>query len=167
MREWWSGRIEGDTSDVGGEFTYEVPGIHWCKFRITEVDPPRKISWLVLDSWLTFTDVKNEWTGTTVTFDIFEKDGLTQVRFTHEGLTPKFECFELCSNAWTGYVTESLRDLILTGGGQPNSTSGATRLPTQSEQRWIAPASHPASPAPTSRIRPRPSTHGQGPAGER
>ncbi|MHB8499016.1 MAG: SRPBCC family protein [Acidimicrobiales bacterium] len=120
VRGWWSGRLEGATSDVGDEFTYEVPEIHWCKFRITEVDPPRKMSWLVLDSWLTFTDVKDEWTGTTVTFDVFEQDGLTQVRFTHEGLTPEFECYELCSNAWTGYVTGSLRHLITTGVGEPN-----------------------------------------------
>ncbi|MHB1931127.1 MAG: SRPBCC family protein [Acidimicrobiales bacterium] len=123
VRGWWSGRIEGGTSVVGDEFSYDVPDIHWCKFRITEVNPPRRISWLVLDSWLTFTNVKDEWTGTKVTFDVFEQDGLTQVRFTHEGLTPEFECYELCSNAWTGYVTESLRHLITTGVGQPNPAS--------------------------------------------
>ena len=120
VRGWWSGRIEGGTSDVGDEFTYEVPDVHWCRIRVTEVDPPRRVSWLVLDSWLTFTDVKDEWTGTTVTFDVLEQDGSTQVRFTHEGLTPDTECYEPCSNAWTGYVNGSLRDLITTGVGQPN-----------------------------------------------
>lgn len=120
VRDWWSGRIEGTTSDVGDEFTYEVPDVHWCKLRVTEVDPPRRISWLVLDSWLAFTEVKDEWTGTTVIFDVFEQDGLTHVRFTHDGLTPDFECYELCSNAWTGYVTGSLRQLITTGVGRPN-----------------------------------------------
>lgn len=123
VRGWWSGRIEGATSDAGDEFTYEVPDVHWCRFRVTEVDRPRRISWLVLDSWLTFTEVKDEWTGTTVTFDVFEQDGSTRVRFTHEGLTPDFECYELCSHAWTGYVTESLRELIMTGVGQPNPTT--------------------------------------------
>jgi uncharacterized protein YndB with AHSA1/START domain len=120
VRAWWSGTIEGATSEVGDEFTYEVPDTHWCKIRVTDIAPPRRISWLVLDSWLTFTEVKNEWNGTTVIFDVFGQDGLTQVRFTHEGLTPQFECYDLCSKAWTGYIAGSLRHLILTGTGQPN-----------------------------------------------
>jgi uncharacterized protein YndB with AHSA1/START domain len=120
VRAWWSGAIEGSTSEVGDEFTYEVPDIHWCKIRVTGVDAPRRISWLVLDSWLTFTKVKDEWNGTTITFDISDQDGLTQVRFTHHALTPDFECYELCSNAWTGYIAGSLRHLVLTGTGQPN-----------------------------------------------
>lgn len=120
VRAWWSGTIEGGTSEVGDEFTYEVPDIHWCKIRVIEVDAPRKISWLVLDSWLAFTEMKDEWNGTKVTFDLFEQDGSTQVRFTHDGLTPQFECYELCSNAWSGYIGGSLRDLIATGAGSPN-----------------------------------------------
>lgn len=123
VRGWWSGAIDGGTEEVGDEFTYEVTDIHWCRFRITEVVTPSKISWQVLDSWLTFPEVKDEWTGTTVTFEVAEHDGLTQVRFTHKGLVPEFECYELCSDAWTGYVTGSLRHLILTGVGQPNPAS--------------------------------------------
>ncbi|HEX4400627.1 MAG TPA: SRPBCC domain-containing protein [Galbitalea sp.] len=123
VRGWWSGAIEGRTREIGDEFTYEVPDIHWCKFRITEVDAPSKISWLVTDSWLTFTEKKDEWTGTTITFDVTEQDGLTQVRFTHDGLVPEFECYELCSGAWSGYIAGSLRHLIVTGMGSPNPES--------------------------------------------
>ncbi len=120
VRGWWSGAVDGSTRDVGDEFTYEVPDIHWCRFRITEVVAPSRIAWLVTDSWLTFTEQKDEWTGTTVAFDVAERDGLTQVRFTHEGLVPAFECYELCSGAWSGYIAGSLRHLILTGLGSPN-----------------------------------------------
>ncbi len=123
VRGWWSGAIEGGTREVGDEFTYEVPGIHWCRFRVTKATAPSKISWLVTDSWLTFTEIKDEWTGTTVTFDISEQDGLTRVRFTHDGLVPEFECYELCSGAWAGYIAGSLRHLILTGMGSPNPKS--------------------------------------------
>lgn len=55
-----------------------------------------------------------------MSFEISEQDDLTHVRSTHTGLTPEFECFDLCSNAWTGYITRSLRYLITTGTGQPN-----------------------------------------------
>ncbi len=75
------------------------------------------------DSWLTFTSVKSEWTGTSVTFDVSERDGVTDVCFTHDGLTPELGCDELCSRAWTGYVAGSLRDLTTTGVGTPNPAS--------------------------------------------
>lgn len=29
-------------------------------------------------------------------------------------------CYDVCSDAWGGYITGSLRDLITTGEGQPN-----------------------------------------------
>ena len=36
------------------------------------------------------------------------------------GLVPEFECFDNCSNAWGFYINGSLRDLIITGKGEPN-----------------------------------------------
>lgn len=121
VRGWWSGKITGPTDQLGGEFSYWVPGAHYTKFRITDLVPDRKVSWLVLDSWLAFLDDREEWTGTTVTFDIADVGGRTQVRFTHEGLVPEVECYDVCRVAWGGYITGSLRDLITRGSGQPNS----------------------------------------------
>ena len=121
VRGWWSGQITGPTDDLAAEFSYWVSGVHYVKFRITELVPGRKISWLALDSWLAFPDDKEEWTGTTVTFDVTEVDGRTEVRFTHHGLAPEVECYDVCWVAWGGYITGSLRDLITTGTGRPNS----------------------------------------------
>jgi uncharacterized protein YndB with AHSA1/START domain len=121
VRGWWSGQITGRTDEVGEEFSYWVPGIHYTKFRITELVPGRKVSWLVLDSWMAFQEDKEEWTGTTITFEISEVDGRTAVRFTHHGLSPEVECYDVCWVAWGGYITHSLHDLIITGVGQPNT----------------------------------------------
>lgn len=60
---------------------------------MTEAVPGRKVSWLVVDNYFNFTRDETEWTGTTITFDISEKDGQTEVRFTHQGLVPADECF--------------------------------------------------------------------------
>lgn len=124
VRGWWSGQITGATDSVGAEFSYWVPGIHYVKFRVTELVPGRKVSWLALDSWLGLLEDKEEWTGTTVTFDITEHDGRTEVRFVHHGLVPEVECYDVCWVAWGGYITGSLRDLITTGTGRPNSIEG-------------------------------------------
>jgi hypothetical protein len=124
VRAWWSGEIDGRTDTLGAEFTYRVTDIHYSKFRITELVPARKVSWLVLDSYLSFIEDKEEWTGTTVEFEVFEQDGRTQVRFTHAGLVPEHECYEVCSNAWGEYINGSLKALIATGAGRPNSYEG-------------------------------------------
>lgn len=120
VRGWWSENIEGGTSKLNDEFTYEVKNLHRCTMRLIEVIPNQKIVWLVLDNYFSFVKDQNEWKGTKVIFEISEQNDKTQVHFTHQGLVPGHECYEICSEAWTGYITNSLRDLITTGKGQPN-----------------------------------------------
>ena len=55
------------------------------------------------------------------------EDGATDVRFTHVGLVPDYECFDICSNAWGMYVGDSLRSLITTGEGKPSSNPDERR----------------------------------------
>jgi len=69
---------------------------------------------------LSFVEDKTEWNGTKVIFDISQKDGKTEVRFTHQGLSSKQECFDACNDAWGSYIRGSLKNLITKGNGQPN-----------------------------------------------
>jgi hypothetical protein len=130
VRGWWSEEIGGRTDQLGAEFTYRHEDVHRCRIRVTEAVPGRKVSWLVVDNYFNFTEDETEWTGTTISFDISEKDGQTEVRFTHQGLVPAHECFEVCSTAWGFYVNDSLQSLITTGEGQPNGR-GRPRLPAE------------------------------------
>ena len=118
-RSWWSGEVDGTTDKVGGEFTYRYKDIHYSKQKVTELVPGKKVTWEVLDSFLTFIDEKTEWNGTTITFDIVAKGGKTEIRFTHLGLTPRAECFSACSDGWGLLIKESLPKLIATDKGQP------------------------------------------------
>jgi hypothetical protein len=120
VRGWWSGSIDGDTHKLGDEFTYRYEDIHRSTQRITESIPGKRIVWRVLDGYLNFTEDKTEWTGTDIVFDISIKDDATEMRFTHIGLVPEFECFDSCSTAWGFYINSSLRNLIVAGDGQPN-----------------------------------------------
>ena len=126
VRGWWAGppaptepQIEGRTDVLGAEFTYDVPDVHHVKFRITELVPNTRVAWLALDSELTFIQDRQEWDGTTVTFDISEQDGRTQVVFTHVGLVPEHECYEICDDAWSSYILGNLRRFIETGSKDP------------------------------------------------
>jgi hypothetical protein len=120
VRGWWSENIEGSTDKPGEEFKYHYKDVHLCKMKITEFVPGKKVTWDVLDNHFNFTKDKNEWIGTKIIFEISEKDNKTQLRFTHQGLVPAYECFSICKDSWENYIKISLRNLIVTGTGKPN-----------------------------------------------
>lgn len=126
VRGWWSGEIEGRTDAQGEEFTYRYQDVHYTKQRISVLVPGHKVVWQILDAYLNFTDDPREWTGTEMVFEVVPKNNQTEVRFSHVGLTPDFECYDQCSSAWAFYINGSLRPLITTGRGEPNAReSGA------------------------------------------
>ena len=122
VRGWWSEEIEGSTNQLNDEFKYHYEDVHRCKMKIIEFIPNEKVVWLVLDNYFKFTKDESEWTGTKVIFEIDEKDNKTKIHFTHQGLVPEYECFDICQNAWTNYIHNSLQSLITTGKGKPNAT---------------------------------------------
>lgn len=118
VRSWWSGNIVGPTDHVGAEWFYLVPDIHFSKQLVTELVPGERVAWKFTDGYLDFVADKSEWIGTTGRFDITEDDGLTRVTFTHEGLAHGDQCFDVCYNAWTHYITVSLKGRIESGTGR-------------------------------------------------
>ncbi|WP_406236589.1 SRPBCC domain-containing protein [Nocardia sp. NBC_01009] len=118
VRGWWSGEIEGGTSELGDEFTYRYQDLHHSKQRITESIPGERVVWLVVEGGPNFVEDRTEWKGTRISFELSEKDEGTQVRFTHFGLVPEYECFDACSDAWGSYINGSLRNLIVAGTGR-------------------------------------------------
>jgi len=119
-RGWWSQEIEGDTGRLGAEFNYHYHDVHRATFRISEFEPGKKVVWHVVDNYFNFIKDKTEWIGTDLVFEIAKQEDKTEVRFTHVGLVPAYECYEVCSNAWGTYIVGSLRRLISSGEGQPN-----------------------------------------------
>jgi uncharacterized protein YndB with AHSA1/START domain len=122
VRGWWSEEIDGSTDKLNSEFDYHYEHVHSCKMKIIELVPNKKVVWSVLDNYFKFTKDKSEWKGTKIIFEIAEKENKTEMRFTHQGLVPAYECYEICRDAWTGYIQKSLRNLITAGKGQPNAT---------------------------------------------
>jgi len=71
--------------------------------------------------WCRVTSVKDttEWTDTDIVFEITKQGNQTELRFTHVGLQPSEECYDICSDAWGTYIQHSLFDLITKGKGDP------------------------------------------------
>jgi hypothetical protein len=120
VRGWWSGEVDGDTDRLGAEFTYRYTGMHTSTQKVTEFVPGKKVVWHVTDAELTFVKDKKEWVGTDIVFEIAREGGKTELRFTHAGLIPAFECYGGCSNAWGTLVGTNLRNLITSGKNQPD-----------------------------------------------
>ncbi|PRY44608.1 DUF899 family protein [Umezawaea tangerina] len=120
VRGWWSEDVEGRTAEVGDEFTCRAGEPHRRRIRVTEVVPDRRVVWSVLDDHVGSTEDRTGWTGTTIAFDIAERDGRTEVRFAHEGLPAEHECHGTCCAAWGFHIGTSLRELVETGVGRPD-----------------------------------------------
>lgn len=123
-RGWWSEEIEGGTEKLNDEFRYHYRDVHYAEMKLVEVVPDQKVVWEVKQNYFNFTKDKTEWIGNKISFEIAEKDGKTEVRFTQQGLVPEYECYDICFEAWTNYIQNSLRSLIATGKGQPNPKEG-------------------------------------------
>ena len=128
IRAWWSEDIEGETDKLGELFFYHYKDVHLCKLKLIEMVPNEKLVYLVVDNQFNFVKDKTEWINTKLIFDI-NKEGLqTKVTFTHEGLVPSYECYDICEDAWTSYIQGSLKDLITIGKGKPNPKEGGLKI---------------------------------------
>lgn len=135
VRGWWSENIDGDTDKLNSEFQYHYQDVHRAKIKIIEVVPNEKVVWHVLDNYFKFTKDETEWKNTRVIFELSKKDNKTALKFTHQGLVPEYECFQICHDAWTHYIQDSLKNLIMTGKGNatPKDVEDGSSKSTLSE----------------------------------
>jgi hypothetical protein len=111
--------------------------VHLCKLKLIELISDKKLVYDVIDNQFSFTKDKTEWVGTKLIFDISEDGSKTKVTFTHEGLVPEYECYDVCHDAWTSYIQGSLHSLISTGEGKPNPKEGG--LNAELVEKWGLP----------------------------
>jgi len=115
---WWVKEFSGKAEKLNDKF--HVPmGKTFVDFQITELVPNKKVAWKVTDSNIYWLKDKKEWNGTEVVFEISEKGKATQIDFTHIGLVPEVECYDVCEEGWNTHITMSLAKFINEGKGMP------------------------------------------------
>lgn len=130
VRGWWSEEVEGDTDRVGAEFAYrghdDADTVeHRSRIRVEELVAGERVVWRVLDNYMSFIDDQSEWKDTEIRFELSPSATGTELRFTHVGLVPSYECFDVCKDAWGLYIRESLPAFVTTGLGAPIRPSGS------------------------------------------
>lgn len=119
VRGWWSENVDGSPENLNSEWLYFYKDVHRTMLKTVELVPGKKVVWHVKDNFFNFTRDKTEWKDDHIIFEIRPKDGKTELQFTHQGLVPHYECYDVCNDAWTHYIQDSLRALIETGKGKP------------------------------------------------
>nr|WP_315156364.1 SRPBCC domain-containing protein [uncultured Flavobacterium sp.] len=136
FRAWWSEDIEGETDKLDETFFYHYKDLHLCKIKLIEAIQNQKLVYLVTANQFSFVEDKTEWVNTKLVFDIYKEGTQTKVIFTHEGLVPANECYNICHDAWTGFIQNSLKNLIDTGKGQPNPKDGTNEINAENIKKW-------------------------------
>jgi hypothetical protein len=102
VSKWWSKDFEGSSKQLNDEFIIHHLKRHYSKQKLVEVIPNQKIVWLVTESILHWLQMnQHEWTNTKMIFELSTHNGKTMLHFTHEGLAPGKECYEMCSKGWS------------------------------------------------------------------
>jgi hypothetical protein len=119
VTKWWTDELKGNSQKLNDEFTVQFGDVHVSTQKLIEVIPDKKVVWLVTDSNLSFIKQKDEWTNTTIHFDISIQNNKTQILFTHVGLAPQVECYKNCTAGWDYFIKGSLFKLLTEGKGTP------------------------------------------------
>lgn len=83
LKKWWPEDFEGKDVKLNSEFILTVGGTHYSKNKVVELDPGKKMVWLVTDS-IRKTD-NFSWTGTKMIFELTPKANHTELKFTYDG----------------------------------------------------------------------------------
>lgn len=120
LRQWWSDRIEGESRAIGDVFMVRFDG-SYKTFCVEDLAPGERVIWKCVDSHLDLAELTNrsEWNGTNLRWEIERSEGKSHLRLSHEGLSPKLQCFEACKNGWSQFVHGSLLSLLNGKGGHP------------------------------------------------
>ena len=110
LESWWAKQtIAKPETGFVNVFTF---GKIRNEMKVAKPIPNGKVEWECIQSI-------DEWIGTTISFDLQEKDGATILRFTHGGWKAVTDMFADCNYNWALFM-KSLKTFCETGTGTPS-----------------------------------------------
>ncbi|WP_426667378.1 SRPBCC domain-containing protein [Mucilaginibacter sp. McL0603] len=117
VTEWWGITFNGNSEKQNDKFIVKMGGDSFFNFIVEELIPGKRVVWLITDCNMPWYSDKKEWANTRLIFDITENNGITDLNFKHEGLTPDVECYKDCAPGWTHWIKTSLLSYFTIGKG--------------------------------------------------
>ncbi len=115
---WWKKDFSGSAEKLNDTFTVPFTEPSFVDFVVSEFVPDKKVVWKVTDCFLPWFQDKKEWNNTEVVFELLKENGKTKIDFTHVGLVPEVECYDVCEKGWNGHI-DTLAKFINEGKGLP------------------------------------------------
>ncbi len=114
VRGWWTTRVSG-SEEPGGTIRLEFEGLdEHIIMHVEEATRPKSIHWTCVEH----TEL-DDWNATKIAFEIAPRGAEgCELSFRHLGLTPKFECYEMCEGGWDHFLA-SLVAYVDDGQGTP------------------------------------------------
>jgi len=113
---WWRKDFLDTAEKLNDKFTVPFGEPSFVDFVVSEFVPDKKVVWKVTDCYLPWFNDKKEWNNTEVIFELSKEDGKTKIDFTHIGLVPGIECYDVCEKGWNGHIN-TLEKFINEGKG--------------------------------------------------
>lgn len=116
IRGWWTAdtKIKPEAGSIA-EFNFGER--YHNEMKIMDLQPNRRVEWYVLEA-------DAEWIGTTITFNLEEKEEKTLLRFGHINWEQPTDFYANCNYQWGRYL-RSLKDFCETGKGTPFKSESA------------------------------------------
>ncbi len=95
LKEWWTENTEGESKESGS-----------ISFKFPETGPVVEVLELMDQEFIKWkcTDGPEEWINTVFTFELEEKDGVTEVLFAHLAWEDQTDFFAHCNTKWATFM---------------------------------------------------------------
>ena len=109
---------------VGDQIRFTFPPLvsYWT-FEVKNLDPSNLVELECVDAYHEINALpdapKQEWLGSHLRWRIQSDGNQTSIDFTHDGLTPALQCYEVCETGWDMFFVDSLKAYLDTGVGAP------------------------------------------------
>ena len=106
MSAWWT-EMTSTVDKIGDRTTAKFEdGTTWS-FEVIKLEENKLLELRCYDANhihpVTTPEMRTEWKNTILRFKITEKGGITHVHFTHIGLTPEINCYDICNSGWNHF----------------------------------------------------------------
>ena len=119
--EWWTTSFD-PIRNIGDKVTFRFGPTYWV-MQVTQLIPGQLIELECIQAHHIHeglpSSIQNEWKGTSLNWEIHEQGPNTKITFTHNGLDPSMNCFEVCEQGWNFFFNQSLKQYLDTGKGSP------------------------------------------------
>lgn len=122
MERWWAECYL--KPEIGSDAVFFFRSVGAYKRMVVEnLVPERLVEWRCVEHFYNGT---TEWKGTTIRFELSKNArGGTDLRFVHGNWSDSSTMFEECVEGWRHFITESLKNFLETGTGEPFEVSFA------------------------------------------